>query len=77
MQISILLQITGANSLLSMCTLKMVRQHELKIWLVLPICPKTNCPFYYKDAENTKKATKVALASFRSYLEEKGSAKAS
>ena len=25
-----------------------------------------------KDAENTKKATKVALTLFRSYLEEKG-----
>ena len=33
MQISILLQITGGNSLLSMRTLKMIRQRELKIEL--------------------------------------------
>ena len=77
MQISILLLITGTNSLLSMRTLKMIRQHELKISFLLKyvnMARFADLSFLLqdKDAENSKKASKVALTLFRSYLEEKG-----
>ena len=66
-----------------MRTLNMLRQLQTEIlfclkfkkWFVLPSCQKV---IYHvrllaeKDTENTKKATKVAINLFRSYLQEKG-----
>ena len=64
-----------------MRTLKMLRQLQSKnIFFLkcqhdsfLPSYKDANCPLYSeKDAENTKKATKVTLNIFRGYLQEKG-----
>ena len=46
----------------------------MSTWLVLPSCQKANCTLILeeKDAENTKKATKVTLNIFRGYLQKKG-----
>ena len=67
---------TGANNLPSMCTWKMLHEHQLKnIVLVLKNVnlarfanlSENELSFLLqdKDAENTKKATKVALTLFR------------
>ena len=45
----------------------------MSTWLVLPSCQKANSTLILeeKDAENTKKATKVTLNIFRGYLQKK------
>ena len=67
------LKITGANTLLSMRTLKMLCKLQLKILFFLS---KFFTILDEKDAENTIKAIKVTLNLFRGYLQEKGLRKA-
>ena len=53
----------------SSASIKKYLSFKMSTWLVLPSYQNANCPPYSeKDAENTKKATKVTLNTFRDYL---------